>query len=76
MADGVLDLNDDLVCSWEIRLPDGIHTVMFEHGSTSGKRVITVDGVEVLCEWGYDDLLFYHLHLRDRCSVRTGCSNW
>lgn len=47
MSDPVLDLNDDLVCTWEIRLPDGIHTVMFEHGSTSGKRIITVDGVEV-----------------------------
>eukprot|EP00731_Ephydatia_muelleri_P012711 Em0007g21a len=48
MSDLVLDLNEDLVCTWEIRLPDGIHTVTFEHGSTSGKRVITVDGVEVL----------------------------
>lgn len=47
MSDSVLDLNDDLVCTWDIRLPDGIHTVTFEHGSTSGKRVITVDGVEV-----------------------------
>ena len=39
----------DVAAVWEVRLGDGIHTVLFEHGTTSGKRVIIVDGVEV-CE--------------------------
>ena len=34
----------DLVADWTISLPDGIHKVEFEHGTTSGKRVIWVDG--------------------------------
>ena len=33
---------------WKITLPDGVHTINFEHGTTSGKRVVIVDGVEVL----------------------------
>ena len=37
----------DIVGDWKIHLPDGIHTVEFEHGTTSGKRVIRVDGNEV-----------------------------
>ena len=34
----------DLVATWTLALPDGRHKVEFEHGTTSGKRVITVDG--------------------------------
>ena len=32
--------NSDLVAVWEVHLPDGIHVVEFEHGTTSGKRVL------------------------------------
>ncbi|XP_003384385.1 PREDICTED: fas apoptotic inhibitory molecule 1-like [Amphimedon queenslandica] len=38
----------DIVGEWKIHLPDGIHSVEFEHGTTSGKRVIRVDGKEVI----------------------------
>ena len=38
----------DLVGIWEVSLSDGVHTVKFEHGTTTGKRVITVDEREVL----------------------------
>ncbi|XP_072031488.1 fas apoptotic inhibitory molecule 1-like [Amphiura filiformis] len=38
----------DLVALWEVSLSDGKHRIEFEHGTTSGKRVITVDGKEVL----------------------------
>lgn len=31
----------------QVRLADGIHRVRLDHGTTSGKRVITVDGKEV-----------------------------
>ena len=37
----------DVVATWELRLNDGPHKVTFEHGTTSGKRVILVDGKEV-----------------------------
>ena len=37
----------DVVAMWELRLNDGPHKVTFEHGTTSGKRVILVDGIEV-----------------------------
>ncbi|XP_017786606.1 PREDICTED: fas apoptotic inhibitory molecule 1 [Nicrophorus vespilloides] len=42
----------DLVAYWSVPLCDGVHTVEFEHGSTSGKRVLRVDGKEILRrEW-------------------------
>lgn len=37
----------DTAATWNLKLNDGPHTVTFEHGTTSGKRVITVDGREV-----------------------------
>jgi len=37
----------DLVGIWEVSLSDGVHTVKFEHGTTTGKRVVIVDGDEV-----------------------------
>ena len=43
-------LPGDVAAVWEVHQSDGIHTVKFEHGTSSGKRVITVDGVEVR-EW-------------------------
>ena len=39
-----------LVGIWEVSLSDGFHTVKFEHGTTTGKRVITVDEREVLSQ--------------------------
>nr|XP_023024592.1 fas apoptotic inhibitory molecule 1 [Leptinotarsa decemlineata] len=42
----------DLVAYWSVPLLDGVHTVEFEHGVTSGKRVLRVDGNEILRrEW-------------------------
>ena len=34
----------DLVAEWDISLSDGVYKVQFEHGTSSGKRVIKVDG--------------------------------
>ncbi|KAK8727408.1 hypothetical protein OTU49_009543 [Cherax quadricarinatus] len=36
----------DLVALWEVPLSDGIHKVGFEHGTTTGRRVLWVDGQE------------------------------
>ncbi|CAF1543525.1 unnamed protein product [Rotaria magnacalcarata] len=38
----------DVVGSWQVALSDGVHKVEFEHGTTSGKRVVRVDNKEVL----------------------------
>lgn len=38
----------DVVATWEIALSDGRHRIQFEHGTTTGKRVILVDNVEVI----------------------------
>ncbi len=37
----------DVAAVWDVKLPDGNHRIIFEHGTTSGKRVITVDDKEV-----------------------------
>lgn len=42
----------DLVAVWDVALSDGIHRIEFEHGTTSGKRVVHVDGKEeIRKEW-------------------------
>lgn len=38
----------DVVATWDIALADGKHRIQFEHGTTTGKRVIVVDNVEVI----------------------------
>ncbi|RUS75885.1 hypothetical protein EGW08_016344 [Elysia chlorotica] len=37
----------DIVATWDISLSDGVHKVEFEHGTTTGKRIIRVDGKEI-----------------------------
>ena len=34
----------DLVAEWKVSLSDRTHTVQFEHGTLSGKRIVWVDG--------------------------------
>lgn len=42
----------DRVAVWEIALADGRHVLEFEHGTTTGKRVVIVDGKEIMRkEW-------------------------
>ncbi|XP_003502561.2 fas apoptotic inhibitory molecule 1 [Cricetulus griseus] len=36
----------DIVAIWDVILSDGAHKIEFEHGTTSGKRVVYVDGKE------------------------------
>lgn len=36
--------NSDLVGTWSVKLSDKVHKIEFEHGTTTGKRVIRVDG--------------------------------
>lgn len=33
----------DTVGIWQVPLSDGLHTVEFEHGTATGKRVVRVD---------------------------------
>ncbi|KAF0046295.1 hypothetical protein F2P81_002824 [Scophthalmus maximus] len=41
-------LSGDLVASWEVALSDGVHRIEFAHGTTTGKRVVYVNGQEVV----------------------------
>ncbi|XP_046710973.1 fas apoptotic inhibitory molecule b isoform X2 [Silurus meridionalis] len=38
----------DMVGMWEVPLSDGIYQIEFEHGTTTGKRVIYINGKEIL----------------------------
>ncbi|KAL7634290.1 UNVERIFIED_CONTAM: hypothetical protein RMT77_015620 [Armadillidium vulgare] len=38
----------DFVALWDVRLSDGVHRICFEHGTTTGKRIIYVDGKEII----------------------------
>jgi hypothetical protein len=42
--------SEDLVAQWNISLPDGKYLIEFEHGTTSGRRVIIVNKKEVFRE--------------------------
>ncbi|XP_041822600.1 fas apoptotic inhibitory molecule 1-like [Chelmon rostratus] len=41
-------LSGDLVAAWEVALSDGVYRIEFAHGTTSGKRVVCVNGQEVI----------------------------
>uniref|UniRef100_A0A915B633 Fas apoptotic inhibitory molecule 1 n=1 Tax=Parascaris univalens TaxID=6257 RepID=A0A915B633_PARUN len=40
--------SQDTVAIWMVPLQDKVHKIEFEHGTTTGKRIIRVDGQEVL----------------------------
>ena len=50
-------MSSDLVATWSVSLPNGRHKVEFEHGTTSGKRVIRVDGQVSTRKGSITDLL-------------------
>ncbi|XP_071387041.1 fas apoptotic inhibitory molecule 1-like [Centroberyx affinis] len=41
-------LGGDLVAVWEVALSDGVYRIEFAHGTTTGKRVVYVNGQEVV----------------------------
>ncbi|XP_029928785.1 fas apoptotic inhibitory molecule 1-like [Myripristis murdjan] len=41
-------LGGDLVAVWEVALSDGVFRIEFAHGTTTGKRVVCVNGQEVI----------------------------
>ena len=41
-------MSEDLVAKWDISLPDGKYKIEFEHGTTSGRRVIRVNDKEIM----------------------------
>ncbi|KAM8855360.1 fas apoptotic inhibitory molecule a isoform 3-T4 [Spinachia spinachia] len=41
-------MSNDLAGVWEVALSDGVHRIEFEHGTTTGKRIIYVDGKEIV----------------------------
>ncbi|ERL89789.1 fas apoptotic inhibitory molecule 1 [Dendroctonus ponderosae] len=65
----------DLVAYWSIPLIDGIHVVEFEHGTTTGKRVLRLDGTEVLRkEWMFKlvgDIKFTIGKQEAKCELRV-----
>ncbi|XP_063226350.1 fas apoptotic inhibitory molecule 1 isoform X2 [Bacillus rossius redtenbacheri] len=40
-------MSDDVVAAWDVPLSDRVHRIEFEHGTTSGKRVVRLDGKEL-----------------------------
>ena len=40
----IADSMSDIVGQWDVSLSNGVHHIEFEHGTTSGKRIIRIDG--------------------------------
>ena len=51
-------MSDDLVARWDIALADGKYRVEFEHGTTSGRRVIRVNDKVILDFFKFKSSLF------------------
>ncbi|XP_073708471.1 fas apoptotic inhibitory molecule b [Garra rufa] len=41
-------MSGDIVGAWDVSLSDGAYRIEFEHGTTTGKRVIYINGKELL----------------------------
>ncbi|XP_037618454.1 fas apoptotic inhibitory molecule 1-like [Sebastes umbrosus] len=41
-------LGGDLVAAWDVALSDGVYRVEFAHGTTTGKRIVYVNGQEAV----------------------------
>ncbi|XP_066152375.1 fas apoptotic inhibitory molecule 1 [Euwallacea fornicatus] len=65
----------DLVAYWSVPLFDGVHIVEFEHGTTTGKRVLRLDGKEVFRkEWMFKlvgDIKFTLGQENVKCELRV-----
>ncbi|XP_066257373.1 fas apoptotic inhibitory molecule 1 [Euwallacea similis] len=65
----------DLVAYWSVPLLDGVHIVEFEHGTTTGKRVLRLDGKEVFRkEWMFKlvgDIKFTLGQENVKCELRV-----
>ena len=57
--------SSDLVAQWQVPLSDGVYLVEFEHGTTTGKRVIRINGkvCETLKKNRPINIFFYLLFL-------------
>ncbi|KAL2087467.1 hypothetical protein ACEWY4_016295 [Coilia grayii] len=41
-------MSRDIAAVWDVELSDGVYRIEFEHGTTTGKRVIYINGKEVI----------------------------
>lgn len=66
-------MSNDVVATWQVALPDGVHDIEFEHGTTSGKRVIRVDGKEIYkVDWMFKLVGKEHFqvgHSKAKCTI-------
>lgn len=71
---------DDLVAKWYVPLFDKDHVVEFEHGTTTGKRVVTVNGKVCLflfmCRELVEVIIIYIISVYRRLLVGNGCFVW
>ena len=42
-------MGSDVVGVWEVPLNDKVHRIEFEHGTTTGRRVVRLDGEVYIC---------------------------
>ncbi|GMS88886.1 hypothetical protein PENTCL1PPCAC_11061, partial [Pristionchus entomophagus] len=64
--------DSDTVAVWHVPLQDKVHKIEFEHGTTTGRRSIKVDGKEIIKrDWMFKLVGKEHFMLHDsvRCAV-------
>lgn len=69
----------EIVGSWDVPLRGKIYKVEFEHGTTTGKRVLWIDGqvwLEILLHVHIEHIFNgFYIFFRKSFDV-IGCSNW
>ncbi|CAJ0941813.1 unnamed protein product, partial [Mesorhabditis belari] len=66
-----MENDGDIVARWTVPLQDHIHVIEFEHGTTTGRRVLRVDGKEILKrEWMFKLVGKEHFNVANaKCQV-------
>lgn len=79
--------NRDVVAEWQVPVRGKLHQLEFEHGTTSGKRILWVNGQVssircydlVVCSFalmGFSQISFAVFISYRKFSIVIGCSNW
>ncbi|CAK5102474.1 unnamed protein product [Meloidogyne enterolobii] len=42
------NIENDLVATWTVPMSDKVYKIEFEHGTTTGKRILRINGKEII----------------------------
>lgn len=64
-------LSGDVVAVWDVDLSDGVYKIEFAHGTTTGKRIVYVNGQEVIRKDWMFKLVGRETFMVGRCQTKA-----